>query len=86
MGAPHLQRSQSPWPGYSTNDLSNEHRITVLEIAEEHQQKFNSKVKIRLSRIEKIILAIVAALNILAHDKLPDWAKGMSLILKAVMG
>jgi len=86
MGAPHLHRSQSPWPWYSTNDLSNEHRITVLEIAEEHQQKFNSKVKIRLSRIEKIILAIVAALNILAHDKLPDWAKGMSLILKAVMG
>jgi cell division protein FtsL len=60
--------------------------MTVLEISERHQQKFNAKVKTRLSRVEKIILAIIAALNILAHDKLPDWAKGMSLILKAVMG
>jgi hypothetical protein len=79
-----------PWPsppswqaGHSTEV---EHRITVLEITGTNQGRFNDKVKTRLSRLEKIILAIVAALNILAHDKLPDWAKGMSLILKAVMG
>jgi hypothetical protein len=86
MDQRHSPRWQSPSPGYSTNDLSNERRITVLEISDQHQQKFNTKVKTRLSRIEKIILAVIAALNILAHDKLPDWAKGMSLILKAVMG
>lgn len=86
MDQRHSPRSQWPLPAYSTNDLSNEHRITVLEISGEHQEKFNAKVKNRLSRIEKIILAVIAALNILAHDKLPDWAKGMSLILKAVMG
>ena len=55
-----------------------EHRLTKQEIQTEYLSG-------RLSRVEKIMLAIIAALNILAHDKLPDWAKGLSLLVKATM-
>lgn len=70
------------WPlhGMIEADHSNqvEHRLTNLEDkASGHET--------RLSRLEKIILAVIAALNILAHDKLPEWAKGVSILLKASM-
>ena len=86
MGAPHLQRSQSPWPGYSTNDLSNEHRITVLEIAEEHQQKFNAKVKTRLWYIEKALQALLYVAYMYVNGKAhAEWApQAAELLFKLI--
>lgn len=75
-------RSPPPYPLPMTSgpEHSNEieHRLTIQEVQSE-------RLETRLSRLEKIVLALVAALNILAHDKLPDWAKGISLMLKAAM-
>ena len=73
-------RSPPPYPLPSTSGHSNEleHRLTI-------QETLSKSLDGRLSRIEKIVLALVAALNILAHDKLPEWAKGLSLVLKAAM-
>ena len=62
--------------GQHSNEI--EHRLTKAEDT-------LTSVDGRLSRMEKLVLAIIAALNILAHDKLPEWAKGVSLLLKATM-
>lgn len=85
-GAPHSPRS--PWhsPGYSTNDLSNEHRITVLEVAEEHQRKFNTKVKTRLWYIEKALQALLYVAYMYVNGKAhAEWApQAAELLFKLI--
>ena len=83
MAPPHWPSWPLPLPpssmsaaGQHSNEV--ERRLTLQEEASKH-------VNTRLTRLEKIVLAIVAALNILAHDKLPEWARGLSLLLKAWM-
>ncbi len=68
------------WPGTTEAGHSNqvEHRLTTLEGKA-------SGVETRISRLEKILLLVIAALNVLAHDKLPEWAKGASILLKATL-
>jgi hypothetical protein len=82
MDQRHSPKSQWPSLGYSTNDLGNEHRITVLEISEKHQQKFNSKVKNRLWYIEKTLQALVTVAYMYVNGKAhAEWAPHVAELL-----
>lgn len=79
----HLPRSPWPSPGSWTNGHSNEveHRITVLEVSEQSQTKFNSKLKSRLWRIEKALQLMAGVLYMLINGKAHDWAPSVAELL-----
>lgn len=69
-------RSQMPW------QLATEHRLTVLEVFAERQREINTHVRKKLTLQERGLLLIIVALNALAHEKLPEWAKYLAAVLK----
>lgn len=75
-GSPH-----SGEPGHS-NAL--ESRITRLEVHKEHQDPLNAKTSARLTLLERAVAAGAVILSTLAHEKLPDLAKYVGAIVKAI--
>ncbi len=71
--------SQPPWTSGHSNEV--EHRITILEVTEENQTKFNDKVKTRLWRIEKALQLIAGVLWMLINGKAHDWAPSVAELL-----
>lgn len=74
-----MPRWPQPWPnGSDHNPLILENRLTKLEMELQ-------AAKGQISRLEKLALLFVGALNIVAHDKIPEWAKYLSMLIKAAM-
>ena len=74
-----------PWPsppsGPSGHSNEVEHRITILEVSDSNQTKFNDKVKSRLWRVEKAIQLIAGVLWMLINGKAHDWAPSVAELL-----
>lgn len=82
MDQRHLPRS--PWfsqPSGTGHSNEVEHRLTVLQVAEENQTKFNDKVKTRLWRIEKALQLMAGVLWMLINGKAHDWAPSVAELL-----
>ena len=59
-----------------------ENRLTLLEADTDQLHSLQHKVHQRLSRLERMGILIIGALHALAHDKLPEWAKSLSSVVK----
>jgi hypothetical protein len=83
MDQKHSSRSQWPsppsWPSSHSNEV--EHRITILEVSDTNQTKFNDKVKSRLWRVEKAIQLMAGVLWMLINGKAHDWAPSVAELL-----
>ena len=70
-----------PWPSPPhSNEV--EHRLTSLELSDQGQRTFNSKVKSRLYWIEKALQVIGTVLYMIVNGKAhADWAPGLAELL-----
>ena len=71
--------SQPSWPIGHSNEV--ERRITILEVSDDEQRKFNSKVKSRLWYIEKALQIMAGVLYMLINGKAHDWAPSVAELL-----
>lgn len=68
--------------GSGEHSVEVEHRLTSLESFTDHQDVLNRKTHKRLTRLERILIAILTGLHALVHDKLPEWAHSVSGFIK----
>ncbi len=72
------------WPG-STGDGHSTHverRLTLLETDIDRQTRLNAKTDMRLTRLERVVLGLIACLHALVHERLPEWTKSLSVMAK----
>jgi hypothetical protein len=77
------QSIRSPWPSQPLEHSNAvEHRLTTLEISDEGQRAFNTKVKKRLYWIEKALQVMAGVLYMLVNGKAhADWAPPIAELL-----
>ena len=76
----HRTRTRTDWTarsmtGLTEHDLVVERRLTTMEMFARHQLEVNTKMDKRLTLQERGLLLLIGALNVLAHDKIPELAK-----------
>jgi len=71
--------SRQQWTNGHSNEV--EHRVTVLEVSDQNQSRFNDKTKSRLWRIEKALQVMAGVLYFLINGKAHDWAPSLAELL-----
>lgn len=66
--------------------LGAERRLTVLEVSTARTREHITAMKKRLSLLEKGLLLVVFALQAVAHEKLPEWARYLAEAIKMMLG
>lgn len=74
-------------PGGDGTGHSNEveHRLTWLESDSDQSREQQRKHEKRIARLERMAIVFITILHALAHDKLPEWAKGLSGLAKMLV-
>ena len=73
-----MTQSPARWP------MEVEHRLTVLEARMEQQGHHHGRLERKVTLQERMTYGVIIALNALAHEKLPEWAKLAAGVFKVV--
>jgi hypothetical protein len=77
-----LARGGGEESGHSTQV---EHRLTWLEMESDMSRGASRKTDARITRLERMGILLLTGMHALAHDKLPEWAKSVSGLLKLML-
>jgi hypothetical protein len=81
------RHTQTDWitastTGLTAHDLLVERRLTIMEQRTLGLVEANAKMDKRLTLQERGMVLVILALNALAHEKLPEWAKVLASTFK----